>query len=136
MFELRPRGVRTTVRRTEQGRIEAARLCRIARRFGGPAGVVETVEAVWTELEGLPVFDQRYLGVTRFEQHIAEHFAGRNIDLGLADLVLQIRAATHVLQPILPIAVGERDPCQHLAPLDPRPGRISKVRMPSLAHLL
>jgi hypothetical protein len=34
------------------------------------------------------VFEQRVLRISRPEQHIGQHFAGRDIDLALSDAIL------------------------------------------------
>lgn len=67
MVELGPGRSRALVRRFEQGGVVALRLRPVAQRFGSPTGIVEPVEAVRTQYEGLLVFGQCLPGLAQFE---------------------------------------------------------------------
>jgi len=93
MLKFGARGPRSAIGELHQLGVVGLGLCQVAGPLGGPAGIEQSIEAIGTQGERLLVLGKRVLRTAELEQNIGEHFARRDVDLALTNLILQVRAA-------------------------------------------
>ena len=136
MRELRPGRLRAIVGGLEQCCVELPSLCLLSRLLRGESGMVETIEPVGALLERRFILRQRGPRAIEFEQHIGQHFAGRNIHFALANLVLQIGGGAHVRQGFILFPLRKSHPAQNFTALDPGTGVFGHIRVLAFSYFV